>query len=240
MAGSKSPLLSLPPELRNRIWSLVLDHGDTQPRLHYARRVVPAEPQLLQVDKQTRTDAIAMWIASTSFIFFGFYSTTDLEPYYDWLDRLGESAVQYLQRFRFRPIIGGQVIACRVDLSAKKWTDLVRWTFWPQGSLQRAHAEELMFVISRARASGVSGRLGVGGWRDLLKALQDVMVKYQELEKAAESADDDVDSEDEVRSDEGDGDEITGDEEEAGEDEGLDEEIEDSEDEVGGPALDGD
>ncbi|KAI7324289.1 hypothetical protein KC340_g6425, partial [Hortaea werneckii] len=60
-----SPLLALPPELRNKIYSLALTSSSTKPRPTPTGRL--QRPALLKTNVQLRAETTQMWFAQTSF-----------------------------------------------------------------------------------------------------------------------------------------------------------------------------
>ncbi|KAK5701610.1 hypothetical protein LTR97_004426 [Elasticomyces elasticus] len=60
-------LLTLPPEMRNRIYREVLVEGDIY--IHTHSRFLPIEPALMRVCRQTREEALAIYHKENSFVF---------------------------------------------------------------------------------------------------------------------------------------------------------------------------
>ncbi|KAK3651626.1 hypothetical protein LTR56_004355 [Elasticomyces elasticus] len=107
-AVEKCLLLTLPPELRNTIYELVLPQREDIPIIWFLR--VPA---LLQVCRQIRNETLEMWHCGNTFTFVVQHCDADL-----------------LMRFyKHLATVGLQhVVEFQVEVKGKlNWTNLIRW-----------------------------------------------------------------------------------------------------------------
>ncbi|KAK5707791.1 hypothetical protein LTR97_000329 [Elasticomyces elasticus] len=88
MANSKCPLLALPPELRNRVWTLVL--ASNYPGSHFH-----SEPTgVTQVNRQTRNETLAMHYAQSTFVLD---SKDRFNINSEWLRTIGDTAAKQIR-----------------------------------------------------------------------------------------------------------------------------------------------
>ncbi|KAK5120769.1 hypothetical protein LTR85_005835 [Meristemomyces frigidus] len=93
-----SPLLSLPPELRNNIYSFALTPTNETPENEIE---VPADgrlahPSLLKVCKQITEEATELYYATTTFYLS--FTPSDLSPVKSWLDIIGTKNATVIDR----------------------------------------------------------------------------------------------------------------------------------------------
>ncbi|KAK5746114.1 hypothetical protein LTS12_022827 [Elasticomyces elasticus] len=91
MADTKSHLLALPPELRNRMWALVLARDLFRPENEYEA------PSILQANQQTRSETLPIHYGQTV---FDLDSGQLLEFNSEWLGTIGDIAAKQMRHVR--------------------------------------------------------------------------------------------------------------------------------------------
>ena len=88
MADSSSMLLSLPPELRNRIWELVIQPSEVVISLRFQYTACARRPSILQVNQQTRAETLPMY-QGQAFMIKREGVLDNLQAVREWLQSIG-------------------------------------------------------------------------------------------------------------------------------------------------------
>ena len=102
MASTHCPLLALPPELRNRIWHLVLptSYKLSYDRIFFREAMTLPLPALLQVCHSLRAETLPMFYGLTTFIFELHHTQRTLWHCYSWLHLIGPDAAKQIRSVR--------------------------------------------------------------------------------------------------------------------------------------------
>ncbi|KAK4961755.1 hypothetical protein LTR10_002246 [Elasticomyces elasticus] len=121
MADTRSHLLALPPELRNRVWSLVLATYLFQPSSD------SGPPSILQTNHQIRGETLPMYYGDTTFeLETGDFSKCNC----NWLRSIGDQAAKQIRHVRL------------CDPGARDNTPFNPWVM--QVSLDKVKVEEML------------------------------------------------------------------------------------------------
>jgi hypothetical protein len=94
---TESYLLKLPPELRNRIFELVLSAA---PKCYISKLTRPRKPGLLQLNKQIRAETSLMYYALKHFIVLSKPST--LSVIQNWVDTVTTAELRSIESVVFK------------------------------------------------------------------------------------------------------------------------------------------
>ncbi|KAK4890866.1 hypothetical protein LTR27_010439 [Elasticomyces elasticus] len=197
--GPPSPLLSLPPELRNRIYEMVFEDRSTfdvpfggEPRPWTRTRTddTPRLHPLLLAKKQVYAEASGLWYGRQ----FDLYHLSYFNGLYrscKWLESIGERNIYHLRNVRFTATVQhGISNSCYIEFGISLASDgiegtesfprLAPWAavFAPKA---RAFQDEIdcMDVRVRQWETKHGKRLNIKGWKAVLKEANVRAEKYE-------------------------------------------------------------
>ncbi|KAK5721208.1 hypothetical protein LTR17_014769 [Elasticomyces elasticus] len=202
--GPPSPLLSLPSELRNRIYEMVFQDDRTYDLGYEDERMqkfwrstseLNKTHPLLRVNKQTRSDTAGMWYSGR--VFKVRVNKRDSGRCYRWFKQIGEENVRCVRRVTFAATLRSQrsklIDSCpldfTIDLAADSVAEVVQYS-GSSGSLFGVKTFELeaayfraalMSKIAKVRAweAKHGKRLDSKGWRALFTTIRTVIKFFQ-------------------------------------------------------------
>ncbi|KAI6847083.1 hypothetical protein KC332_g2657 [Hortaea werneckii] len=130
-----SPLLTLPPELRNKIYSLALTSSSAKPRPTPTGRL--QRPALLKTNVQLRAETTQMWFAQTSFQLS--LNPSNLSNLQHFLANLGPANLAVLGGLELQYthcVGGGQAVGGRGE--------------YPHPRTRQAGIRDLLFLLAEA------------------------------------------------------------------------------------------
>ena len=182
---AKCHLLSLPAELRNRVYKLILfppceptDRGAQwfiRDRYPYAgeRWMIGAEPDVTRISHQIRTETLPVWYGGNVW----FFRIRDLNAYSYWLDDVGNDKVKFIQQICLTGYLRCDnketmtSILFRFPRNGRWMAELEESALrhWPEHDEQ---LDELQVLLRREQATAKDGFLGI----QQVKAVFDVFV----------------------------------------------------------------